>query len=154
MKGVPNKLRANPLWKDTYELVVYIYDKIDEILDNFPDEKWTTAIKLRNSANDSLFYVAQSVGNTIAEGAEYDWGNARKSLFALQTMYVFAGKRKFIQLDPEVVVKIDELLEKIDTGIETSKKEADNKTKKELEPWLEKYRLWKEMQKDNPKLGT
>lgn len=153
MKDVPNKLRTNPLWKDTYELVEYIYGKIDEIIDNFPDEKWTTAAKLRNSANDSLFYIAQSIGNIATDGAEYDWSNARKSLFALQTMYIFAGKQKFVQLDPEIIVKIDELLKKIDSGTETSKKEAERKTKKELEPWLEKYHLWKEMQDDKAKPG-
>lgn len=39
----------------TSELVEYDYGKIDELIDNFPDEKWATAPKLRNSANDSLF---------------------------------------------------------------------------------------------------
>lgn len=153
MKEVPNKLRTNPLWKDAYALVEYIYGKIDEIVDNFPDEKWTTISKLRNSANDSLFYIAQSIGNAATDGAEYDWSNARKSLFALQTMYIFAGKQKFLKLDPDIVIRIDRLLEKIDAGFEISKREVERKTKKELEPWLEKYRLWKEMQDDNPRLG-
>lgn len=146
MKDVPSKLRLNPLWQDVYELVVHIYGKIDEIMDNFPDEKWTTASKLRNSANDSLFYIAQSIGNTSIEAAEYDWSNSRKSIFALQTMYIFAGKQKFLELDPDIVVRIDKILEKIDSSIEASKKEVERKNKKELEPWLEKYRLWKEMQ--------
>lgn len=38
------------------------------------------------------------------------------------------------------------MLEGVDASIVKSKKEAENKTKKELEPWLEKYRLWKEIQ--------
>jgi len=144
--NLPNKLRTNPLWKGTYELVEFIYGKIDEIIDNFPDEKWATATKLRNSANDSLFYVAQCVSGSSSDGAEYDWSNARRSLFSLQTMYLFAGKQKFLELDPEVVVKIDELLQKVDEGIKSSKKEAESNAKKELEPWLEKYKLWQKMQ--------
>ncbi len=146
MKDIPNELRKNSLWKGTYELVVHIYGKVEEIIDNFPDEKWTTATKLRNSANDSLFYVAQSIGNSTIDGADYDWSNARKNLFSLQTMYIFAGKQKFLELDPEIVVKIDKLLNEVDASIAISKKEAENKTRKELKSWLEKYRLWKEMQ--------
>ena len=146
MKDVPHTLRTHPLWKGTYELIEFMYGRIDEIIENFPNEKWATATKLRSSANDSLFYVAQCVSGTSSDGAEYDWSNARKSLFSLQTMYVFAGKQKFLELDPEIVVKIDELIQMVDTGIKTSRKEAEDKSKKELEPWLEKYRLWQQMQ--------
>ena len=68
-------------------------------------------------------------------------------------MYIFACKQKFLELDPEIVVKIDKLLKEINANIATVKKEAENKAKKELEPWLEKYSLWKEMQGDDPKSG-
>lgn len=146
MKDMPNKQRSDPLWKDVLALAEHIYSAANEIIDNFPDEKWNTANKLRNAANDSLFYVAQATGNTAMEGAEYDWNSARKNLFALQTMYIFAGKQKFLDLDPDIIIKIDKLLAKVDESIAVSKKAADLKDKKALKPWLEKYRLWQEMQ--------
>jgi hypothetical protein len=43
------------LWQDVYKLVERIYSKIDDLIANFPTEERTTASKLRNSANDSLF---------------------------------------------------------------------------------------------------
>jgi len=60
-------------------------------------------------------------------------------------MYTFAAKQKFLELEPEIIVKIDSLLEEIDKKIASSKKETQNKNKEELEPWLEKYRLWQKM---------
>jgi hypothetical protein len=61
-------------------------------------------------------------------------------------MYVFAHKQKFISLNPEIVVKIDELLTKVDEEIVKAKKEAKEKSEKDMKPWLKKYQLWKEMQ--------
>ncbi|PLS81789.1 hypothetical protein CYG49_01450 [Candidatus Saccharibacteria bacterium] len=146
MKAVPKKLREDPLWKETLALTEYMYGKVDELTVNYPEEEWASANKLRNSANDSLFYVAQALGNTEASASEYDWSYARKNLFSTETMYIFATKQKLIDLEPEIVVRIDRLIEAIDSLIEKAKEDAETKTKRELEPWLEKYRLWQQMQ--------
>jgi predicted ATP-binding protein involved in virulence len=147
MKDVPAKIRSDKLWKDVYELVVSIYGKISDLIADFPDEEWATASKLRNSANDSLFYTSQAIGNSSAEASLFDWNNARKNLFSLQSMYTFAGKQKFLELEPDVIVRIDDMLEEIDKRITEAKKEVQMRNKEELEPWLEKYRIWQEMQK-------
>jgi len=39
------------------------------------------------------------------------------------------------------------LLVDIDDEIANTKKEIEKKSKEDMEPWLEKYWLWKEMQK-------
>jgi hypothetical protein len=36
---------------------------------------------------------------------------------------------------------------RIDIEIDNTKREIERKSKTELEPWLEKYRIWKEIQK-------
>jgi hypothetical protein len=146
----PDKLRANPLWRETYAIAGYMYDKIYELIANFPDEQWTTASKLRNSANDSLFYISQAIGSAAPEVSKYDWSNARKNLFSLQSMYTFAGRQKFLELEPEIVVRIDALLGEIDKRIVSSNMEAKKKDKEDLEPWLEKYRLWQKIQDQHP----
>ena len=147
MKDVPSKIRNDKLWKDVYTLVENIYSKIGDLISDFPDEQWATASKLRNSANDSLFYASQAIGSVSSETNLHDWNNARKNLFSLQSMYIFAAKQKFFELEPEVIIQIDSLLEEIDKKISESKKEAEKRNKEELEPWLEKYRIWQKIQK-------
>lgn len=139
-------LRDNPLWKESVGIAEKMYSLADEISDSNPDEKWNTERKIRNTANDMMFYISQVVAKTTIDTAEYDWNNARKSLFGLQTMYIFATKKHFLELEPELVVRIDKLIAKIDEGIEKSHEEAEQNATKEMEPWLEKYNLWKKMQ--------
>ena len=120
MKHTPNKIREDKLWQGVLELVQVIYGHIDDIITRFPSEEWATASKLRNSAIDSLFYVSQAVGSAYPEMNQYDLSNARKNLFSLQTMYIFAAKQKFIELDPELILKIDALLALIDKRLSVS----------------------------------
>ncbi len=140
------KLTENALWKDANAIAEYMYGRLEEF-EHTLDEKWNTERKIRNAANDVAFFIAQAVGNFLPDAAEYDWNNARKNLFALRTMYVFAHKQKFISLNPEIVVKIDELLTNIDEEVVKAKKETEEKSEKDMKPWLKKYQLWKEMQK-------
>lgn len=146
MKSVPKKVRDDELWQDVFNLVQDIYDKIDDLIARFPSEEWATASKLRNSANDSLFYTSQAVGSAAPESTKYDLNNARKNLFALQSMYTFASKQKFLDLEPELIVGIDKILAEIDERIAKSNEESKKKNKEELESWLEKYRLWQKVQ--------
>lgn len=142
------KLRNDPLWKDVYTVVEHVYGKLDELVTNYPNEEWATASKLRNAANDSMFYASQAIAGTLPEASEYEWNAARKNLFFLQAMYLFATKQKFFDIEPSIIVKLDNLLKIIDSKLNDSKQAAEERTEKDLEPWLEKYRLWREMQAD------
>ncbi len=88
-----------------------------------------------------------AVANIPEMSGEYDWNYARKYLFSLQSMYIFATKQKFLELEPEIIVKIDKLLREIEVQIKQSKRKEEERNKKELERWLEKYRLWQKIQK-------
>jgi hypothetical protein len=94
-----------------------VYGLLDKLIEDFPDEKWATASKLRNAANDSLYYVSQAVGNALPETSAYDWNNVRKHLFSLQTMYIFAGKQQFFTIDPAIIVRLDKLIQQADANI-------------------------------------
>jgi hypothetical protein len=146
MKNIPTKIRDDVLWQDVYKLVEHVYGKIDDLIADFPAEEWTTANKLRNAANDSLFYVSQAIGNAAPEASKYDLNNARKNLFTIQSMYTFAGKQKFLDLEPDLIIELDRILAEVDRRIDHSDKESKKKNNEELEPWLEKYRLWQKMQ--------
>ena len=146
MKKDDTKLRSDPLWKSTYEIAQQTYGIAQQILDAFPDEQWATVNKLRTTANDCMFYVSQSVGATPTELSVYDMNNARKHLFTLQSMYIFAAKQQFTKLEPDIVVAIDAMITDIDRRIELAEKNRLEQTQKDLEPWLEKYKLWQKIQ--------
>lgn len=146
MENIPSRVRNDKLWRDIYAVVEFMYEMIDRIIEDHPNEQWATASKLRNSANDSLFYASQAIGSASQEAVEYEWNSARKNLFSLQTMYTFAAKQKFIELEPDVIVKIDNLLTSVDKKISASKEAVKKKNEEDLKPWLEKYQLWQKIQ--------
>lgn len=140
------RLRNDPILVKTTVVVKYIYSILDDITSNFPDEEWNTVSKLRTAANDCIFYVAQGVGNNRSDAGEYEWNSARRNLFALQTMYIFATKQQFVEIEPDIIVQIDKMIAEIDSKIAFIATEDEKKQKQDLEPWLEKYRLWQTMQ--------
>jgi hypothetical protein len=64
-------------------------------------------------------------------------------------MYRFAGRQKFIDLDPQIMVRLDKLLIDIDAqriaAMEQEKKHLDTERQDGLKPWLEKYEIWKQI---------
>lgn len=142
----PHKLEDDPLWREANELAEYFYGKLAE----FPEEeKWHTASKLHNAAADFVFWMGLSLSNVSATGQEHDWAHARKYTGALKTMYRFAGRQHFIDLDPQIMVRLNKLLEQIDDRIEQGKAKSEafqaTESEKDLRPWLKKYQIWKEM---------
>ena len=130
------RLEDSILWKEACDLAEYIYSQ----LHLFPaEETWVTASKLRNSANDLMFFVAQGLGNSSPSTTEYDWSNARKTAGTLKTMYRFACRQKFIELEPEVMVRLSKLAELIDAEVTAAYEQTDATYKKEVEAWHRKY---------------
>ncbi|HTB48483.1 MAG TPA: hypothetical protein VK712_00175, partial [Verrucomicrobiae bacterium] len=132
--------------KEANFLADFAYSKLHE----FPDEeKWVTTQKLRISANDLMFYSAQAAANTSPSGAEYEWSNARKNANSFRTLYIFATKQNYIELEPEIVVRIDTLVRQIDDQSQQAQKLAEAANDKDLEHWRRKYKLWREMNNEN-----
>lgn len=138
----PKESQAKALEKQAFALADFMYGLLDE----FPeDEKWVTSQKLRISANDLLYYTAQAIGNITPSGTEYEWANASKHGTALRTLYIFAARQKFIDLDPNIVVKLDKLLQEINHQSQLVKKRITAANEKEHKLWREKYKQWKAM---------
>ena len=146
MTTAPAKLRNDKLWKAVYKLAQDMYAKSNDMNAEFPEEQWRSAGKLRSSANDALFYVSQAIGQTKQEMSLYDWNSTHKHLFAVQSMYTFAAKQKFIELDPEVVLLLDDLLTQVDQRITAANQAIKDQDAEDLEPWMEKYRIWQKLQ--------
>lgn len=136
------KLEENELWKEVCDLAEHIYSKLDEFTE---EEKWHTETKLRSSANNLMFDVSQAAANINlpGTGAEFDWRNARRQAYTLKTMYRFAGRQKFIELEPEVMVRLDKIIKQIDKEFEKAHRQTFEYNKKEFELWQKRYDLWK-----------
>ncbi len=92
--------------------------------------------------------MAQVAGAGTGQALEFDCITARKHLNTLQAMYAFAAQQKMIKLEPKLVARIEKLVSKIDAEQQFSQTELKRKTEEELKPWLNKYRLWKEMSEE------
>ena len=146
-------LEDSIIWKKTSDVVELMYGKLHE----FPEEeKWVTSARLRAEANYLLLYVAEGLGNSAPSGAEYEWGQARKYAFGVKALYRMAGRQHFIELVPEVMVELDEIIGLIEAERANAKKRTEANEKKELDHWLKKYELWKkvDLEKFSKKVQT
>lgn len=136
------KLEDNRLWREANELAEFMYSKLVLLP---ADEKYETIRKLRSSSNDLIFYIGQAASNKIPVGAEFEWGHASRSLGALKTMYRFACRQGFLELDPQIMVRIDKLVENVQLEVSKSAEMAKQNEEHQLDVWREQYRLWRAM---------
>ena len=143
-----SKIKVND--KSVLELATEIAENMYDIASDFPpDEDWRTAGKLRNAASDLLFYVAQGVGDIDSSTSQHEWRFAHKQVSALKITYKFSAKQGFTEINPDIMVKLDDLSENIQKEFKRSEKQKDAEAEKDLKPWLKKYELWKEMQNES-----
>ncbi len=141
-------MKENTLSSEASAIAQAMYQLADDIEEAHDDEKWRTVNKLKDSASDAVYYIAQVEGGGKAQSAEHDCINGRKTLMTLRTLYVFVSKRGMCKLDPELIVRIDKLVDQIDTERELSVEEFKRKIEVEMKPWHEKYRIWQQISKD------
>jgi hypothetical protein len=140
MPPKPLKLETEPLWKEACSLAEYMYGKLAE----FPEEeKWQSENKLRTEANNLLYFISQGLGNASPSNREYEWGLARRSISALKTIYRFATRQKFIELEPEIMVRLDGLLKLIDVEVAKAYADTEAYNKQDMADWRKKYELAK-----------
>lgn len=101
------KLEDMLLWQLSNEVAEHVYAKLADLPE---EERWDTTAKLRSSASQLIFTVAQALGNSAPAATEFDWAQARKQLFALKTMYRFAGRQHFFKIEPDIMLKLDKMI--------------------------------------------
>lgn len=126
------KLEDNALWREGCDLAEYMYGKLHELPE---EEKWDSEAKLRHAASDVMFYLAQAIGNASPGNVEYDWGNVRKCVYGLKTIYRFVCRQKFIALEPAVMVRIDHLINEVDVQIQKAYEQTAARNKQDLEQY-------------------
>lgn len=136
------KLEDDPIWKEACDIAEYVYS----LLDQFPeDEKWYSVTKLKSASNDLMFFAAQACSSKMPPTQQYDWDHMRRALGSLRTMYRFvAARRKYVALEPEIMVRMSKLNKEVDKRLQKAHKEAKKLNREEMDQWRKKYQLWKE----------
>ena len=141
------KVKVKDLENETIiDRAIFIAESFYELADSLPiEEKHMISSRFRFACLDIVFYIAQGVGG---EGGitEHDWISVKKNLLGLKSVYRLAGKQGVVNIDPDLMVKIDSLYDETDENLKLSREVVKDLRKEDLEPWLEKYKLWKEMQ--------
>ncbi len=129
MSAKATKLEDMPLWQMANEVAEHAYARLSEMPE---EERWDTTAKLRSAASQLLYNVAMALGNSAPAATEFDWAQANKQLFALKTMYRFAGRQHFLKLDPDIMLKFDEMARIIADETVEAFKQTDEANKKEF----------------------
>ena len=123
------KMEDSPLWQMANEVVEHVYTKLADMPE---EERWDMTAKLRTAASQLLYNVAVAVGNTAPAATEFDWAQTNKQLFALKTMYRFAGRQRFFKIDPEAMLKIDKMIDIVAGKTAEAYRQTDEANKKEF----------------------
>jgi site-specific recombinase XerD len=139
-------MNQKTLLEDASEIASAMYEAASTIEITDLDEKWRTVSKLKSAAIDAYFYVAQIAGAGESQSTEFDCMSAKKYLSTIKSLYVFASKQHLIDLDPSLVVQIDNAIETISSELVASEQERTRRSEADMAPWLEKYRIWQKIQ--------
>lgn len=141
-KPVIRNVVKEPLWREANDVANYMYEKGRD----FPEsETWYAASKLHAATLDMLFYVSEALGGTLPSTIAADWSNARRAVAAIRTIYPFSAKQGFIELEPEIVVRLDKLLQLIDQEVQKTDVWMTQAMDTDLAQWREKYKIWKKI---------
>jgi len=131
----------DPLLKEASDLAEYIYG----ILHDLPEEeRWNTEAKLRQAANDLMFHTALAIGNASPSNNEFDWGYVRKDAYALKVMYRFAARQKFLQLEPEIMIRLRAFIKAVNKKSQEAYRQTETKNKLDFERWRSIIEMQKE----------
>ena len=127
--NILSQVEDSVMWKETNYVVAQIYDILSDLPD---DEKWQTTFRLRSAANELLFVVTQALANSAPTRTEYEWSSARRAVHALKTMYRFAGRQKFIKVDPDIMLALDRIVKGVDKEVLNAYQRTKDFNKQEL----------------------
>lgn len=117
------KLESNELWKLTTQITEECY----ELLGNLPEEeKWGMQAKMRARAFEAGNDVAESVGSIDPRDVKWHLGLARRDLFGLKNTVRLAFNTGYLDVSPDLIVKIDKAIALVDKEIQKATKDIPN----------------------------
>lgn len=114
-----DSLSDDPIWEMVASISQYVYAQIE----HFPEEeKWGMASTMRRHAFDITNDVAEAAGSPDPRDRMHHYGRARKALFALKSVLTMAKRMKYIQIDPEQMVSIEDVIKQIDQQFDNAQR--------------------------------
>lgn len=135
-------IEKSPVYKAALNSAQYLYSILAELP---ADERYATIYKLRNKANDLLYYTALALGNNHVTNSEFEWASVKKEAVAALTMYDFAVSQEYIKSNNLFRKNISFLITEADKQFEISEKASNKIKQEEMESWQARYEKWKEM---------
>lgn len=120
------KLEAQPLWRKAIE----IQQSVTEIFEQLSaDDQMPLRWRFYGRAFDLASDIAEACGSFIPKDVEYSLSMARRDLFSIKDAYLYLGRQKIIEFDPQFVVDVDRLVTDIDNEIKTTWENIDETEK-------------------------
>lgn len=136
---------SDPSNETTADRGMYLSDFIFELIDELPNSESALKLRLQYIAVDISFYLLLCDG-ARDKSVAHEWCSARNHAVAFRGLYRLAGRRGLFKIQPEIMVRVDELIKEIDYNITKAEENTKQQEQSEMEPWLKKYKIWKEMQ--------
>ncbi|HSH18393.1 MAG TPA: four helix bundle protein [Candidatus Saccharimonadales bacterium] len=121
-------LGDDPIWEKTAAVAEYAYG----LLDSLPEEEaWGIASTLRRVSFAATDDIAEAAGSHDPRDRMHHYGHARREIFGLKNALVMARRLAGVDVDPEILLCVDEILEAVDHQF------AD--AQKHIQPYLSQY---------------
>lgn len=124
------KLEDSKLWSESQKVATYIYELVDQLPE---EEKINLQYRLRARAFDVTSDIAEATGSINPKDTEYSMGLARRGVFAIKNAYKFLGTQKIIEVDPDFMLQLNNMLNEIDTHIKEAWNEIDSVQKEKAQ---------------------
>jgi hypothetical protein len=116
------KLEGNTIWKDAAEVAEYANSIVGLFSE---DEKWTYVSKLRNRSFDLTSDIAEALGSVDPRDKTWAFGIARRDAFGLKNALVMAHKTTAVDVDMNMLVKLESITDRLDASIAENDKAID-----------------------------
>lgn len=111
------KLEDYPLWRTASHVATLAYGALEQLPE---EEKWGMSFKLRRDAFDMTSTLAEALGSIDPRDQKHYFGGARKHMFSLKNACLMAHKTDVLKLDPEIIVKLNDMIHEVDAAIITA----------------------------------
>lgn len=113
------ELEDNPMWQKAND----VSQALREVMTDIPDEEYVVSMRLRDRTIGLTVGVAEVLGTTEPQDVLRELSTVRRDVFGLKGAYLSLHKLELVEVDPDIIVAINELIALIDDYKEKNEKE-------------------------------
>lgn len=123
MMEMTKELEKSEMW----QMAVRVMEETHALAEELPEnDEYTMEYKLRQRGFDLSDDIAEAEGSIFAKDTEYYLGLARRDLFGIRNMYHVLARLEHAEINPDVMVRMNKLLNAIDARIVLARKEISS----------------------------